>query len=74
MSKVPSQATRANQVGMSKGILVSIATVHKGVMSIAPHPATFDSLLCRYPSELGGLVKGKVLPYSLPSIGPVGDF
>jgi len=55
-SEVLPRATMDNQVGISHDIPVSIAVAHKGMMCLAPHLATFDSLPCRYPSELAGLV------------------
>jgi len=53
--KVPSQTTMAHQAGMSQGILVSIATAHKGMVWLAPRLAAFD----RYPSP----VLGQILKY-----------
>jgi len=45
---------RPIRAGISQGIVVSIAMAHKGVMWLAPRSATFHSLLCKYPSKLGG--------------------
>ena len=53
--KVLPWPTRAHRAGVSQAIPVYTAIAHKEVMWLAPWPAAFDSLLCRYPSQLGRL-------------------
>ena len=48
--------TMAHEAVTSQGILLSTPMAHKGMMWLASHRATFDSLLCRYPSRLAWLV------------------
>jgi len=39
-----------------EAVWVPIAMAQKGMMWLAPRPTAFDSLLCKYPSQLGELV------------------